>query len=330
MTTSQPTLAEPSVACLQVTVCICTYNGAGRIRDVIEALSVQSLPRDLWEVLVIDNASTDDSGKVASQLIEAILEGHGRVVHEARPGLSFARQRAAVEARGEIVCFLDDDNVPEVEFVSNALKAFANRLTLGAVGGRVIPVWEKPPTALALAVQDFALAICDRGNKAFAYGAKLGPVGAGLCIRRELLRKIYLECGAAEAVTGRKGQDCGGGEDLVIAVMAWHHGFERWYDPSLVIRHILPEARMHKDYLLRLYSATGQGQAAVRRLFDWKARTPLALVIAAKDSLRWLRRNFLKIKELSSPGAQALSKDLNDLEMRLLLARSRRALAFWR
>src|SRR5580704_8967188 len=88
-------------------VCICTYNGGARIGMVIEALAAQTQPLETWELLVVDNASTDGTGDSVNRLVKKMLGGSGRVVHEEQLGLSFARSKAAREARGEIVCFLD-------------------------------------------------------------------------------------------------------------------------------------------------------------------------------------------------------------------------------
>ena len=159
----------------KATVAICTYNGASRVAAVLVALARQTLSPDDWELLVIDNASNDGTTEIAQRLIADLLGGRGRVVREPQPGLSFARARAAKEARGEILCFLDDDNIPNPEFVANTVQAFLAHPRAGALGGKVLPVWETPPSALAQAVQDFALAICDRGEEAFRYERELGP-----------------------------------------------------------------------------------------------------------------------------------------------------------
>ena len=303
-------------------VCICTYNGSSRIGMVIDALAAQTQPVKTWEFLVVDNASTDGTAESVNRLIKEKLGGHGRVVHEARQGVSFARARAAQEARGEIICFLDDDNIPAPDFVAGAISAFAGRPAVGAMGGKILPVWERPPNALALAVQDFALAICDHGDRAFRHHPKNGPVGAGLCIRSKILKAIYFERDAAAKVTGHQGGGVRGGDDFVVGILTWQIGYECWYEPSLKIQHLLPARRMEKEYLLQLYEGIGRGQAAVRRLCDWKARTPLALVIAAKDIARWLKRSLQPSS--TDPRAQnpELARDLNDLEKRLILGRA--------
>jgi len=303
-------------------VCICTYNGAARIGMVIEALAAQTQPIETWELLVVDNASTDGTADSVNRLIKEKLAAYARVVHEERPGLSFARAKAAREARGEIICFLDDDNIPAPDFVAGAIMAFADRPAVGALGGKILPVWETPPNVLALAVQHFALAICDQGDRAFRHPPNAGPVGAGLCIRSKILKAIYIERGTAARVTGHQGRGVRGGDDLALGILTWQLGYECWYEPSLRIQHRLPAHRMEKDYLLQLYDGIGRGQASVRRLYDWRARTPLAMLIAAKDLARWLERSWRPCFADARAENDGLERDLNDLEKRLLLGRA--------
>ncbi len=313
---------------LAASVCICSFNGAARIGDVLLALAAQTLERSAWEVLVIDNASTDGTGEIAARLIKEKLGGCGRVVREEKPGLSFARARAAREAGGQIICFLDDDNIPAPGFAAAAVQAFAERPQAGIIGGKVLPVWSTPPTALALAVQDFALAICDKGDVSFMHSYNTGPVGAGICLRAEILRGIYQDEKTAADVPGRTGNGFGGGEDLAMAILAWKMGFECWYVPSLVLCHLLPPRRMEKDYLLKLYRGIGAGQASVRRIYDWKAKTPLALLIAAKDLGRYVAgRVWGPLPALREEHRQAAA-DVHAVNLQLLLGRAKETLRF--
>lgn len=316
---------------VRASVCICTYNGAGRICAVLDALAAQPSPADLWELLVIDNASTDGTGTLAARRINDLLGGHGRVVHESRPGLSFARARAAAEACGSILCFLDDDNIPAPTFVACAIDAFKRRPKAGVIGGRVLPRWEVPPTALAEAVAPFALAICDLGNAPKQVdGSGSGIVGAGMCARRDVLCSLVDSGTLGGRVTGRSGASLMSGEDIGISIAARQMGYECWYDPSLVVEHLLPPRRMEKDYLQRLYQGIGRGQAAVRRLYDWKARSPLGLLIALKDLGRWIEGSIHGPDKSLRVTRPDLARDLHDLDQALLLGRSRGAVAFWR
>ena len=274
---------------LEATVAICTYNGRARIGDVIRALARQTLPKGSWELVVIDNASKDDTHEVVRGLLEMLLPGTGRVVLETRAGLAYARARAAAEARGPLLLFLDDDTVPAEDWVECAVRVFAEIPAAGVVGGKVRPRWEVSPTPLAEAVAPFALAICDRGDERVRVVEEGGGVvGAGMCVRTGLLREIYADPAAPAQVTGRTGSNLMSGEDLAISAVAREKGWECWYEPGMVIEHMLPASRMEKGYLLRLYEGIGRGQAATRRVYDWKARTVLSWGIGLKDLVRWV------------------------------------------
>jgi GT2 family glycosyltransferase len=320
--------AEETRAC-KASVCICTYNGAARIGMVIEALAIQTQPKESWEVLVIDNASNDGIGVVADRFIKEKLGGCGRVVREEQPGLSFARARAVREVRGEIICFLDDDNIPAPDFVAAARQAFAERPRAGVIGGKVLPRWETNPTPLAEAVAPFALAICDLGESAQRYDAVGGGiVGAGLCVRRKVLRNIFASSALANMVTDRKGANLISGGDLAISIAARQTGWECWYIPTLQIEHILPASRMKKDYLFRLYNGIGRGQAAIRKCYDWKARSPLAWLIGLKDFCRWQLGHWRgPLPELRRHHPD-LADDLHDLHQSMTLGRACQALSW--
>jgi glycosyltransferase involved in cell wall biosynthesis len=313
---------------VQASVCICTYNGAGRIGDVLMALARQTATIGQWEVLVIDNASTDNTGTVSSEIIRDKLGGRGRVVRELQPGLSHARARAAREAGGDIICFLDDDNIPAPDFVAAAIQAFAGRPQAGVIGGKVIPVWTAKPTALALAVQNFALAICDLGDSPKIIDPVGGGiVGAGLCARRNVLLDVFASSALARSVTDRKGSSLISGGDLAISVIARQQGWETWYVPALRIEHLLPASRMEKEkYLVRLYEGIGRGQAATRKMYDWKARSPLSWLIGLKDFGRWLIGNWRGPSAGLRQRHPDIADDLHDLNQSLTLGRARQAM----
>jgi hypothetical protein len=193
------------------------------------------------------------------------------------------------------------------------------------IGGRVVPRWEISPTPLAEAVAPFALAVCDEGEVPLQVD---GVVGAGLCVRRNLLRSQFDDPTVAGKITDRKGSDLIGGGDLVIAILARKLGWECWYEPSMNIEHCLPSNRMTKTYLLNLYAGIGRGQAVLRRSYDWKARTPLAWFIGAKDIARWVRGIVVGPPSELRLLKEGIGADLHDLSQRLTLARALRTLCW--
>ncbi len=316
---------------LQVSICICTYNGASRLLPVLEALAEQTAHSESWELLVIDNASTDETAALATSFLRSRFGRRGRVVSEPRAGLSFARHRAGLEAASPIVCFLDDDNIAAEDFVEKIPRAFERYPRAGVIGGQVLPEWEAPPTPLAASVAGYALAICQMGEKPFVYEwIGHGPVGAGMCIRRDLLLAACESPDFCAAVTDRKGQSLMSGGDMALAIYAAQAGYERRYEPSIILRHQLPRGRMEKGYLLRLYEGIGRGQACTRRLYARFGRSRfMAFLIAVKDSLLWLGHSFRPLMSvIREPGCPALKSDLRDLERRLLVGRIREAVVF--
>ena len=146
-------MSEPCTpAELSLSVCICVYNGAGRIGAVLEALGAQTNHGPQWEVLVIDNASTDGTSAVVSAAFAAHLSARGRLLRQEQNGLMRAREMAAQEARGEVIVFVDDDNIPAPDYVERALDIMKSHPEAGVVGGRVEADWVGEPTPLGVAV----------------------------------------------------------------------------------------------------------------------------------------------------------------------------------
>lgn len=285
---------SPPASSLQLSVCICTYNGAERIGLVLEALGRQTRRAGDWEVLVVDNASKDDTARVVDEGLQTHLPHRGRRICEEQAGVMYARRRAAQEARGALLAFLDDDNIPAPDFVECAMTVMARHPEAGIAGGKVLVEWLGTPTALGQAVAPFALAIRDLGDQAFAYQEITGgPDTAGMVARTDVLRTIFSDPDLARKITGRKGKSLVSGEDTALVIRAHQLGVTCRYEPELVIRHRLPADRTTLPYLLRLYDGIGRGQASMRPLFDAKASQPLlAVLIALKDGGRWLVRKM--------------------------------------
>ena len=317
-----------SESALDATVAICTFNGSQRIGRVLESLACQQTRGETWEVLVVNNASTDATDRVCRTLARGFPVAL-RIVAEPRPGLSYARGCAAQYARGKIVCFLDDDTPAEPNFVAAAVQAFQQYPDAGCLGGKIKPIWETPPTPLALEVCDFALAICDYGDQPFRYDPEAGgPVGAGICVRRDVLLEAYANDSWAAGNPGPFGKKRVSGSEMALNAVIFQLGYSQWYVPNLVIHHIIPEERMRLEYLARLYESIGRGQAMVRRISDPKARHPiLRRLIGIKDLARWLWGS------VSGPGRRlkekppALRRQLHRLKQKQLWGRAMQAIA---
>jgi glycosyltransferase involved in cell wall biosynthesis len=245
---------------VQLSVIVPTHNPhAGRLRRTLAALRAQTLPVAEWETLLIDNASAPAVDLAA---FADAAPANTRIVCEPRLGLTAARRRGLVEAQGEFIVMVDDDNVLAPDYLEQALALFAAHPRLGALGGRSRPEFEQAPPAW-MREFDGLIACRDLGGEPWIshglYDARLGrneyprgaPIGAGMALRRPAIQP-WLDDVSADHLTDRRGGELtsGGDNDIVLTLMK--HGWEVGYFPSLALTHLIPAGRTTRDYLARL------------------------------------------------------------------------------
>ncbi len=134
-----------SPASLRATVAICTRNRAPSLARVLESFCAQVVPGKVWwELLVIDNGSTDSTIATAAAFADRLPL---RLVEEPEPGLSAARNRAVAEARGEYLLWIDDDAIPSQGWIAAYLAAFAAWPEASVFGGPIDVAFDAPPPA---------------------------------------------------------------------------------------------------------------------------------------------------------------------------------------
>src|ERR1700682_3265176 len=126
-----------------LTVLLPTHNGAGTLPRVLDAYEALVAPVGGWQLVIVDNASTDDTPSVLRQFRERLpLE----LIRTERRGKNVALNLGIQHLRGELVVLTDDDIVPEADWlVTLSASANANG-TYDLVGGTIAPIWptEKP------------------------------------------------------------------------------------------------------------------------------------------------------------------------------------------
>jgi GT2 family glycosyltransferase len=205
-----------------------------------------------WELLVVDNNSTDETPEVIG---EFITELPVRYLFEEQQGLSHARNRGVTEARGEILLFTDDDVVVHPSWLEEMVTGFATHDCL-ASGGRVEAVWtqEKPdwydntgPYRLIGAVVEFDLGP-DAGD------ATSPPIGANMAFRRE----VFTRHGLFRPDLGVSDKSRMLGEDTELSRRIMKDGGRVLYLPSAIIYHPVEPERVRKSYFERWYFNYGR------------------------------------------------------------------------
>lgn len=249
---------------LDFTVAIPTYNGAERLPQVLEKVRSQIQTESLkWEVIVIDNNSSDNT----EEIIENYQETWPRsiplkYVLESEQGAAFARLRAVKEAKGEYIAFLDDDNWPEPNWLISAYSFCKEHPQAGAIGGQIHANYEIPPPENFKPIEPF-LAIREHGSQPFRFDAanlRLPPA-ASLIVRKQAWQESVPP---RPSLTGKLPGLLIQGDDYEPLLYLHKHGWEIWYNPEMHTYHQIPKWRLEKDYLLKL--AQGCGLATCKLL----------------------------------------------------------------
>jgi glycosyltransferase involved in cell wall biosynthesis len=265
---------------LKASIIIPAHNSAQRIAIPLRALLAQDAPDGSFEVVVIDNASTDETAQVAAtHPAIAGLARKGvecRVVREEKLGLAFARIRGIHEARAELVCFLDDDTAPEPAYVSEAIKAFSDPAT-GLLVSRIYPFYEtEPPPSIAR--REHLLAINNKlGDAVIEWEPTptLAPtIGAGMWVRREVFLSAVPWNQPGNTWSDRKGNSLVSGGDIEIGFYIGKAGYKRVYWPQLKLSHHIPKTRLNAKYICRLINGIVRSQIALEAKY---ARQPYNL-----------------------------------------------------
>lgn len=267
---------------MKASVIICTRNPKAAVFSrVLAALSAQTLAPADWELVVIDNGSTPAVVIEPPPGVPAV-----RVVVEPQPGLTIARIRGIRESVGELVVFVDDDNLLHPQFLETAARLANEFPQIGVFGGRINGEFEKPPPEWLipflshLAVVDFAH---DEWSNLSDDRAVL-PCGAGLCVRRPAAEAwtATVESHPGRLALGRSGEGTLACEDTDLVLTCIDGGFGSARFTSLQLTHVIPASRVEFSYNLRLARDIGWswGRLQTLRGLATRGRRSIALLKA--------------------------------------------------
>ncbi|MBD2180486.1 glycosyltransferase family 2 protein [Planktothrix sp. FACHB-1355] len=277
---------------MHFTVVIPTYNGASRLPLVLERLRQQMNTEHLaWEIIVVDNNSQDNTAQIVRDYQANWPEKFPLTYClEMEQGVAFARLHAVREAKGELIGFLDDDNLPDSNWVVAAYSFAKAHPKAGAFGGQIHGDFEVKPPENFQKIQSF-LAIREQGEKPRLYEPNnlSLPPGAAVVVRK----KAWCEAVPNRPkLIGRVGKQMLGGEDLEPLLYIHNAGWEIWYNPAMHTYHQIPQWRLEKDYLIALIRGSSLCICHLRLINSKTWQKP---IIMAKIFLGSLRRTILHL-----------------------------------
>jgi len=248
-----------------VSVIVCCYNSAARIRETLSALARQEFRVMMdWEIILVDNASTDHTASLALSIWEQLQTGVDlRIVYEREPGLGNARNAGIREAAYSVALFCDDDNWLAPGYVEGVFRILEEDISIAACGGRGIPVFETgKPGWFDEYEEVFAVGSQEINEEG---GRLLNLYGAGLAVRIEALERLHLS-GFMALMRGRTGSQLSSSEDTELTYAFVLMGYRLHYAHHLTFFHYLPAARLNLRYVKRIFSAFGT-DGPVRNLY---------------------------------------------------------------
>jgi glycosyltransferase involved in cell wall biosynthesis len=241
-----------------LTAVVCTRNRAARLELCLRRLLRQSAPRGAYEILVVDNGSTDGTADVCRR-----FEPDGvRRIEEPVVGLSPARNAGWQAARGAYVGYLDDDGQAEETWIAAAAEVFSTvRPEPAWTGGAIDLDWEVPPPSWLDRPLWECLGHLDYGSppRWLEPDERLG--GGNSFFPRAWLERL----GGFDTRLGRQGDALLSGEETQLQRRIEAAGGRLYYRPDIRMRHHVPAERATPSYFYRRYYWGGITDAVIRR-----------------------------------------------------------------
>jgi glycosyltransferase involved in cell wall biosynthesis len=231
---------------MNISVILCTYNRSESLTKALHSIAVSQMDSlALWEVLLVDNNSSDRTRQVFEE-IDARYPGRFRYVFEGRPGKSYALNTGICEARGEVIAFVDDDVTVDVNWLQN----LSDPLTRGdcvGVGGRVFPERDVAlPSWLKLEDRYTRgpLVMFDLGPQSVPLNEP--PFGTNMAFRKD----IFVKYGGFRTDLGPQPGSEIRGEDSEFVDRLISGGEPLRYEPNAIVYHSIAPNRLKKEYFL--------------------------------------------------------------------------------
>ncbi len=282
-----------------ISIVICTYNGINRLGPTLLSIFSQQLTSDIsWELIIVDNASTDNTTDFCRKMIESSAFGNkSRIVFESKQGCNHARLKGLQEVKYRWLLFCDDDNHLFPDYLEQAWSILNNNENIGVLGGIGIPLFEdQKPDWFDTYSKSFAVGPQSKTDGKITISDKKQLYSAGSFFRKEVLIKYY-DNGFTTIMKGPSGKELTRGEDTEWCFMIQLAGFDLWYSSSLKFYHYMSKERMTWAYYLKLKTGIAKGES---KLFPYhlflKSNKPAYYQFLISYTQSLLYHNFIWIQ----------------------------------
>ena len=240
-----------------LSIVICSYNRANYISGALDSLYHQSAGLDNFEAIIVDNNSTDNTAEVFKQWRSSHANGSFTYLTESKQGASFARNTGAKGAKGQWLCFMDDDAIANSNYVENIIKHIKTKPEAIGFGGRIIPKYiPSEPEWMSYYVSSL-VGNFDYAPTACAFENGKYPLESNMIVKKDIYDSIGGFNTELPGVLGtlRIG---GEGKELFYKILALGHTI--YYDPKICVEHVVEVKKLTPEYMYRVASGIGRGE----------------------------------------------------------------------
>lgn len=253
---------------MRFSVVICTYNRDKYLSDTLVSIAQQTYPKDDYEIVLVNNNSTDTTEEVCNKFSKEYPFVSFRYFVEMNQGISYARNRGIDEAKGEYIVFIDDDETIDdvyLDRLSNNLKQYPQAELIGTP---VQPVYEaEKPKWLSHFTMRLITGYYNKGSAVKTLKAKDYPGTGHAIIKKDLFNKF----GNFNTDLGRKGGSLMGAEDKDMFLRLIENNIPCYYFPDIPVYHHIPQSKLTDDFFHRLTYSIGRSERIRTKSISEKA-----------------------------------------------------------
>lgn len=278
-----------------ISAIICTHNRSDYLSRSINSLVHQSYPASDYEILVIDNHSSDDTKKIVTHGFQHVK--NLRYIYEGAIGLSHARNTGWKEANGKYVAYLDDDAIVEKDWLEKIVSAFETIKPMpGCVGGKTEPIFETPrPRWLTNTLLPY-LSIINWSNTPIILSCGQWLIGTNMAFPKKLLADMN----GFPLNLGRIGNKLLSGEERLLQLHLQAQGMTSYYDPRISVSHHIPISRLTRSWFVSRSFWSGVSKSVIIENLSVCSKIPIKN-LKGSSLIKPFRQRLGALKELLSP-----------------------------
>jgi glycosyltransferase involved in cell wall biosynthesis len=240
-----------------ITATISTYNREKYLPQVLESLKRQTLSKDLFEIVLVDNNSPGNTKEISDQFKKDNPDLEFRYYLETNQGLSYGRNRGIKEAKGKYITFIDDDAFLADDYLEVIYNYFETHQDVAAIGSKILLHYETIIPAWENKYLNSLLGYFNLGDEEKPFPTNDYPRGSNMSFKTDVFDKV----GRFNVNLGRVGGNLAGSEEKDIFKRIYKHPeLKVMYIPNALVYHCVPQERTTTAFIKKQALGTGKSE----------------------------------------------------------------------